>query len=121
MDVPMTDLSPLINELKRFRDARDWAKFHNPKDLAISLNLEASELLELFQWKSNDEVDCWLSNEDNKEKLASECADVFSYLLLIADRAKIDLPAAVTKKIALNEQRYRADLAHGKATKYTDL
>jgi len=86
-----------------------------------SLNLEAGEVLELFQWKSNDEVETWLSNEENKEKLASECADVFSYLLLITDAAKIDLPAAVTRKIELNEQRYRADLARGKATKYTDL
>lgn len=117
----MVDLSPLIDELTRFRDARDWGTFHNPKDLAISLSLEAGELLELFQWKSNDEVETWLSTEENKEKLASECADVFSYLLLIADRAKIDLPAAVNKKIELNEQRYRADLARGKATKYTDL
>lgn len=117
----MVDLSPLIDELTRFRDARDWGKFHNPKDLAISLNLEAGELLELFQWKSNDEVESWLNNEENKEKLAGECADVFSYLLLLADRAKIDLPAAVSKKIALNEQRYRADLARGRATKYTDL
>lgn len=117
----MVDLSPLIDELTRFRDARDWGRFHNLKDLAISLNLEAGELLELFQWKSNDEVEAWLGSEDSKNKLASECADVFSYLLLIADRAKIDLSAAVKNKIELNERRYSVEAARGNATKYTDL
>lgn len=114
-------LESLTESLIAFRDARDWRQFHSLKDLIISLNLEAGELLELTQWKSNEAVEQICSSSDDKKRLAEECADVLLYLLLIAERAGIDLATAARDKIVLNEQKYPVEKARGTAAKYSRL
>lgn len=114
-------LDRLTARLIEFRDARDWRQFHTLKNLMISLNLEASELLELSQWKSDVELEAALADPAFHARLSEECADILLYLLLIAERAKINLAAAAEAKIATNEQKYPADKARGNARKYTEL
>lgn len=106
----------LIQKLIEFRDQRNWKQFQNPKDLAISLVLEASELLENFQWKSSEQA----VREKNKD-IEEEMADVFMYLLLLSNELGIDLEKAVTDKIAKNADKYPASKAFGSNKKYTDL
>ncbi len=115
----MANIPQLTSLILSFRDARDWKQFHNMKDMAISLNLEASEVLEHFQWKTQSEVDRHL--DQNKPQLSSELADVLYWLLLMAHDGKIDLAEALQKKITENEIRYPVDKAKGNHTKYTDL
>lgn len=103
----------LINELRKFRDARDWNQFHNPKDLAIALSIEANELLEQFLWKKPEEA--------NKHDLAEELADVFSYALLLADKLKLDLETIVLQKIKTNDRKYPVSKSKGTAKKYNQL
>jgi NTP pyrophosphatase (non-canonical NTP hydrolase) len=121
----MTDDRPSLGELTQrllaFRDARDWRQFHSLKDLIVSLNLEAGELLELTQWKSEAKFESEAGNDAMRRRLSEECADVLLYLLLIAERAGIDLPDAAARKIAANEVKYPVDKARGTATKYTEL
>ena len=102
--------------VKRFRDERDWKKFHNLKDLAISINLEASELLELFQW-SGQEVD--LNNK--KDEAASELADIMIYCIYFADKLNIDIDNAINEKISRNNERYPIEKAYGSSRKYSKL
>jgi NTP pyrophosphatase (non-canonical NTP hydrolase) len=116
-----TTLESLTARLIAFRDNRDWRQFHSLKDLIISLNLEASELLELTQWASDESVEAGVHNADWRAKAADECADVLLYLLLIAERAGIDLLIAAEKKIDKNELKYPVDKARGNARKYTEL
>lgn len=106
-------IEDLIEKLKVFRDYRDWAQFHNPKDLAIALNIETSELLEVFLWKSSEEA--------NIDKVKEELADVFCYALLIAEKYDLDIVDIVEKKIQKNSDNYPVNLAFGKSSKYTDL
>ncbi len=118
-----TDDTANIAELKArvvaFRDARDWRQFHNPKDLAISLLLEASEVLEHFQWKNADEMAKHV--QENKDDVAEELADTFYWVLLIANDLGIDLAEAFTKKLAKNEAKYPKEKATGNHKKYTQL
>ncbi|MEX0345842.1 MAG: nucleotide pyrophosphohydrolase [Rhizobiaceae bacterium] len=114
-------LETLTERLIAFRDARDWRQFHSLKELIVSLNLEASELLELTQWKSSEAVEQMANSADNKRRLEEECADILLYLLLVAERADIDLVEAAEEKIALNEQKYPVEKARGNATKYSDF
>ncbi len=115
-------LDELTNQLIEFRDARDWRQFHSLKDLIVSLNLEASELLELTQWKSEERFEDALRNDKEMQKrLGEECADVFIYLLLIAERAGIDIQRAAAKKIAANDLKYPVAKARGMAIKYDRL
>lgn len=99
--------------LRKFRDDRDWKQFHNPKDLSMALSIEASELMELFLWKSPDQAD--------ENKIKEELADVIAYALLLADHYDLDVEKIVKDKIALNETKYPVSKAKGKATKYTEL
>lgn len=99
-----------------FRDERHWKQFHNPKDVALSLSLEASELLENFQWKTSDEA-----LTINKENITDELADVVIYALLFADEAQIDLAKAVQQKIKKNALKYSVEKAKGNKSKYTEL
>ena len=99
-----------------FRDARDWSQFHNPKDLAISLNLEASELLEIFQW-SGDDLVC----EDKLDKIREELADVLCYSILLADRCGLDMDEIIREKIKKNGEKYPIEAAFGSKEKYTEL
>lgn len=114
-------LRELTAELLRFRDERDWAQFHTLRNLIVSLNLEAAELLELTQWKSDAEVATLPTDAAGREALADECADVLLYLLLIAERAGIDLEAAARAKLLKNARKYPVDKARGSSRKYTQL
>ena len=114
-------LQDLTGRLIAFRDARDWRKFHSLKNLILSLNLEAAELLELTQWKDDAEVDAALSDPEFRARLAEECADVLLYLLLICERAGIDPIQAALEKIEINEAKYPVEKARGNARKYTAL
>jgi NTP pyrophosphatase (non-canonical NTP hydrolase) len=112
------DLDELTRLVTAFRDARDWARFHSLRNLIVSLNLEASEMLELTQWKSDDEVASLPTELQGREALEDECADVLLYLLLIAERAGIDLEAATRVKLAKNEAKYPVALFNGSRRKY---
>ena len=114
-------LRQLTDELRRFRDERNWAQFHTLRNLIVSLNLEASEMLELTQWKSDGEMAGLLDDEKTREALRDECADVLLYLLLIADRAGIDLEAAAQAKLRKNAAKYPVEKAFGSSRKYTEL
>jgi NTP pyrophosphatase (non-canonical NTP hydrolase) len=111
----------LTEQLLEFRDARDWRQFHSLKNLMLSLNLEVAELLELAQWKSDDQVEAAISEPDFQARMAEECSDVFLYLLLIAERAGIDLPTAAAAKIERNAVKYPVEKARGNSIKYNDL
>ena len=102
--------------VKKFRDDRNWRQFHNPKDLAISLSLEASELLEIFQW-SADDLECLEKLDMVKEELA----DVLSYAILLADRYGLDLDEIIQDKMKKNAEKYPVEKSAGVSTKYTDL
>ena len=115
------DIPELTRALLRFRDERDWAQFHTLRNLIVSLNLEAGELLELTQWKSDAEMDALLADPAKQEALRDECADVLLYLLLIADRAGIDLEAAAQNKLRKNAEKYPVDKSYGTSRKYTEL
>ena len=105
-----------IQRVLRFRDERDWRQFHTPKDLAISMSLEAAELLELFQWSGTD-LDC----PHKREKLREELADVLSYCILMADVCGLDLDEIMNEKVRKNEAKYPVEKARGSAAKYTEL
>ncbi|MFO0752644.1 MAG: nucleotide pyrophosphohydrolase [Thermodesulfovibrionales bacterium] len=113
-------LHTIIERLLAFRREREWEQFHRPKDLAISLVLEAAEVLEEFQWKSDEEVNKHLSGE-GRERVAEEMADVAIYLLLLSHDLGIDLPESIVKKIEKNEKRYPVEKAKGSAKKYDAL
>ncbi len=103
----------LISKIKKFRDDREWEQFHNSKDLAIALNIETSELLELFLWKGNEDI--------NKEKLKEELADVLMYALLLAEKHQLNIEEIIENKIAINNKKYPVDKAKGSAKKYNEL
>ncbi|MDR0777046.1 MAG: nucleotide pyrophosphohydrolase [Azonexus sp.] len=117
----MSDLHVLTAELLAFRDARDWRQFHSLRNLIVSLNLEAAELLELTQWKSDAEIAALPVDPVSAEALRDECADILLYLLLIADVAGIDLPAAARAKLNKNGEKYPVAKARGSRAKYTEL
>lgn len=113
------DLEDLRDALRRFAAERDWEQFHSPKNLASALVVEAAELLELFQWLS-EEQSRTLSAED-KQKVTNEIADVLIYLVRLADRLDVNLLEAARDKIARNAEKYPVEKARGNAKKYTDL
>lgn len=106
-------MNEAIARLRQFRDDRDWKQFHNPKDLSLALSIEASELLELFLWKSPEQADV--------SKVKEELADVIAYALLLADNYDLDIEQIVLDKIALNEKKYPVSKAKGTSKKYTEL
>ena len=112
----MKDIKQLTEAGLTFRDERDWQQFHNPKDLALSLSLEASELLENFQWKTSEEA-----IQKNFDSMREELADIFIYTLLFANEAGIDLKDAVEQKLEKNNQKYPVEKASGSSAKYTEL
>ena len=105
-----------INEVLKFRDDRNWKQFHNPKDLAISISLEAAELLEVFQWSADD-----LICEGKIEKVKEELADVLSYCVLMADACGLDMDEIVKEKMKRNNEKYPVEKAFGSKEKYTEL
>ena len=114
-------LNELTQQLIEFRDARDWRQFHSLKDLILSLNLEAGELLELAQCKPEETFEIEAGTEPLQQRLREECADVLLYLLLIAERSGIDLQRAAAEKIKSNNLKYPVEKSRGKSTKYDRL
>lgn len=115
----MDDIKSMVEKIKKFRDERDWMQFHDPKNMAVSIIIEASELLEHFQWKTKDEVEKYIS--ENKNEVQEEIADIALYLFELADNLGIDLIDAMSKKLTKNALKYPADKARGKHTKYSKL
>ena len=112
----MSDLKEITDKIVAFRDARDWKQFHNPKDVALSLVLEATEVMEHFQWKSKEEIEKYIKT--NKAEIGEELADVFYWVLLMSHDLEIDILEALEKKILKNEEKYPVEKAKGKHTKY---
>ena len=115
------DLQALTQALVKFRDERDWSQFHTLRNLIVSLNLEAAELLELTQWKSDAEIEALPAEAASREALRDECADILLYLLLIAEKANFDLLAAAGRKLGKNALKYPVDKCRGSNAKYTEL
>jgi NTP pyrophosphatase (non-canonical NTP hydrolase) len=109
----MASIKKITESLREFRDERDWDQFHNPKDVAIALSIEASELLELFLWKRADEA--------NLERVKEELADVFAFAFLLADKYGLDVQQIIQDKIEKNKLKYPIEKAKGSAKKYTEL
>ena len=109
----MSDLEELRQAIVKFTQERDWDQFHNGKDLALALSIEAAELNEAFLWKDVSEV--------NVEKVKEELADVFNYAILIADKYDLDIKQIVLDKIKRNAEKYPVEKAYGSAKKYNEL
>ena len=105
-----------IDMVLKFRDDRNWRQFHNPKDLAISISLEAAELLETFQWSGAD-LDC----AEKRDKVREELADVVNYCILMADACGLDLDEIVREKVRRNAEKHPVEKAFGNKAKYTEL
>lgn len=103
-------------KVNAFRDARDWRQFHNEKDLAISISLEASELLELFQWRSSEKV-----VETKQSEIEDELADVMIYSIMLASNLDLDIEEIITNKLAKNNLKYPVEKSKGNSDKYTEL
>lgn len=115
----MSDLDRVIEKIREFRDVRDWKQFHNPKDCAISLSLEAAEVLEHFQWKNAQEIEKHIA--EHKEEIGEELADVLHWVLLMSYDLNINILDALEKKIIKNENKYPVEKAKGRHTKYDKL
>ncbi len=109
----MSENKKIIEALLKFRNERDWEQFHNPKDLALAISVEANELLELFLWKDASEADL--------NKVKEELADVFAYTFLMAEKYNLDVTEIVMEKIKKNAEKYPIEKSKGRADKYTDL
>jgi NTP pyrophosphatase (non-canonical NTP hydrolase) len=109
----MNDIEIITQELIKFRNARDWGQFHNSKDLALAINIEAGELLEAFLWKNAEDAD--------KEKIKEELADIFSFAFLLAEKYGFDVKKIVLDKMEINDKKYPVEKAKGTAKKYNEL
>jgi NTP pyrophosphatase (non-canonical NTP hydrolase) len=112
----MNDIQLLIDELVKFRDARQWEQFHNTKDLALAISIEAAELNELFLWKTTEE-----SEHVDRNKLKEELADVLTFSLLLAGKHGFDIKEIVLEKIRTNDEKYPVEKSKGTAKKYNEL
>lgn len=115
----MAEIHDLQKRVVAFRDARDWKQFHNPKDMAISLALEAAEVLEHFQWKSADEIEKHL--KEKHKDISDELVDVMYWVLLMANDLNVSLEKEFDRKMTQNEAKYPIDKAKGTHKKYTEL
>ena len=109
----MSDINQILGELRRFNEERDWDQFHNGKDLAIAISLEANELLECFLWKSPEDA--------KPEKIREELGDVLNYAFQMADKYHLDIKEIMLEKLKKNALKYPADKARGTAKKYNEL
>jgi NTP pyrophosphatase (non-canonical NTP hydrolase) len=109
----MGEITQITANILAFRDARDWAQFHNSKDLSLALSIEASELLELFLWKGDEEAD--------PDRLKEELADILMYALLLADKHNLDISEIIKEKIKKNNEKYPVEKSKGSARKYNEL
>jgi NTP pyrophosphatase (non-canonical NTP hydrolase) len=112
----MTDFEVLLKLLVSFRDERDWAQFHDSKNLALALSIEAAELNELFLWKKESQAE-----DVDLDKLKEELADVFVFAILLAGKHGLDVPTIIREKVAANAEKYPVEKAKGTAAKYKDL
>ena len=112
----MSEIEEITNELIKFRNERNWAQFHDSKNLAVALSIEAAELNELFLWKDLEE-----SEQVNREKIKEELADIFAYAFLMAEKHRLDVKQIVLDKIKRNGEKYPVDKAKGIAKKYNEL
>ena len=112
----MSDIKEIIAELVKFRNERDWAQFHDTKNLATAISIEAAELNEIFLWKDVKE-----SEGVDKEKIKEELADIFAYAFLLAEKHNLDVKQIVLDKIKRNGEKYPVDKAKGSAKKYNEL
>lgn len=117
-DTPKNPIEQLTKELVAFRNDRDWKQFHNPKDLAIALSIEASELQEIFLWKNGTSLDEAIAKK--REHIEQEVADIASYLLLLCNELEIELDTVVRNKLELNKQKYPAHKVRGSSKKYNE-
>lgn len=115
----MKNIKDLTKKIIGFRDARDWGQFHNPKDVSISMALEAAELLEHFQWKNAEEIEKHVKS--HKAEISDELADVLYWVLLLGHDLKIDVTDALNKKLRKNAKKYPVHKSKGRITKYTEL
>jgi len=109
----MSEIKVLIDALIKFRDERDWKQFHNSKDLALAINVEAGELLELFLWKGE--------NDANRDKIKEELADVLAFCFLLAEKENLDISEILLDKIRKNGEKYPVNKSKGTAKKYNEL
>jgi NTP pyrophosphatase (non-canonical NTP hydrolase) len=125
IDMPSLDQTTTIQQirdaLRKFRDERDWEQFHTPKDLAIATSIEAGELNEHFLWKTNEEVRAMLQDPAKMEEIGDELADVFNYILCLANVLNIDVASTALRKLEKNNQKYPVEKAKGSSKKYTEL
>jgi NTP pyrophosphatase (non-canonical NTP hydrolase) len=112
-------VSELTKKIVDFRDARDWKQFHNPKDLALSLSLEASEVLEHFQWKNGEELEKYCKT--HKDDIGEELADVFYWILLMSHDLDIDIVKALKQKMKKNKEKYSVKKFKGNHRKYNEV
>ena len=117
----MTSLDEARARLRNFNAARDWGRFHTPKNLVLALTGEVGELAAAFQWLAEDDVADWLAKDENASSVRQEIADVLAYLLLLADAVDVDPVLALMEKLELNETRYPVEQARGNARKYDQL
>ncbi|OIO04955.1 MAG: nucleotide pyrophosphohydrolase [Elusimicrobia bacterium CG1_02_56_21] len=115
----MADIDKLTKDVLKFRNDREWAQFHNPKDVSISLALEAAELLEHFQWKTPEEIAVHIKT--GKEEISDELADVLYWVLLLSRDLDIDISKALGRKLRKNAKKYPLEKSRGKITKYNKL
>lgn len=114
--IEMKTENSVMEKINQFRDERNWRQFHNEKDLALSITLEASELLELFQWKSAEDV-----VESKRERLAEELADILIYSYMFADNLDFDINEIIEQKLVKNAEKYPVDKSKDNNSKYNEL
>ena len=115
----MSALKSMLEQIRQFRDQRDWMQFHNPKDMAAALSIEAAELMEIFLWKTEPEAQETVLAK--RERIEEEIADIGLYLFELADNLDIDLLTAMKSKLEKNAAKYPVEKAKGRHTKYTEL
>ena len=109
----MNEIQEITEALRNFSKEREWEQFHNPKDLALAISIEAGELLELFLWKDSNQVD--------KSRIKAELADVFAFALLMAQKLDLDIKEIILEKLKVNATKYPVDKSKGNSKKYTEL
>ena len=116
-----TSLQQIKDVIRKYCEARDWDQYHNPKDLAIGIITESSELLEHFRFKSNSEMEQMFTNEEKRTQIGEEMADVLYFLLRLAQMYNVDLATEFSKKMAKNELKYPVEKAKGSNKKYNEF
>ena len=117
----MSDEENLVEKLRSFVHERDWGQFHDPKNLSMALVVEAGELVEIFQWLTSDESGKIMNDPTEAERVSEEIADVYGYLLLLADNLGISLNDALANKIKINVEKYPIEQFRGTAKKYDEM